>query len=187
MSAPEETFVSVDVETAGPYPERYPLLSIGACLVDDPAQAFSVELKPLKRDAQQLALQATRLSMEKLAVDGTEPAKAMRQLAGWIRKVVPHGHQPIMVAFNAPFDWPFINHYFFEYVGENPLGHNAIDIKAFYMGLIGCAWEETSMFYLSPRFLSGQQSPGDALADARRQAELFRKLLNQARSTNPRP
>ena len=58
---------------------------------------------------------------------------------------------------------------------------SAIDIKAFYMGLTGCPWEETSMLYLSPRFLKGQQLPHDALADARLQADLFRKLLAQAR------
>ena len=49
------------------------------------------------------------------------------------------------------------------------------------MGLTGCPWEETSMLYLSPRFLKGQQLPHDALADARLQADLFRKLLAQAR------
>jgi DNA polymerase III alpha subunit (gram-positive type) len=187
MTAPEEAFIAVDVEAAGPYPERYSLLAIGACLVEDPAQGFYIELKPLKREADQLALQVTRLSMDKLAVHGTEPDRAMRLMAGWIRRVVPAGRQPVMVSYNAPFDWPFINHYFIEYVGENPLGHSAIDIKAFYMGLIGCAWEETSMFYLSPRFLKGRKSPGDALADARRQAELFRQLLAQARGAPPEP
>lgn len=181
MSAPGEVFVSVDVEAAGPYPERYSLLSIGACLVDDPAQGFYVELKPVKSEVVESAISVTGLSIEKLAKEGIAPARAMQEMADWIRKAVPAGQRPVMVAFNAPFDWPFINHYFFEYLGENPLGHSAIDIKAFYMGLIGCAWEETSMLYLSPRFLKGQQLPHDALADARLQADLFRKLLAQAR------
>jgi DNA polymerase III epsilon subunit-like protein len=91
-----------------------------------------------------------------------------------------------MVAFNAPFDWSFMNHYFLEHLGENPFGHSAIDIKAFYMGLTGCPWEETSMLYLSPRFLKGQKLPHDALADARLQAELFRKLLAQSRGETVR-
>jgi len=185
MTAPDETFIAVDVEAAGPYPERFSLLAIGACLVEQPEQGFYVELKPLKREVDELTLQVARLSLDKLAVHGTDPARAMQLMAGWIRRVVPPGRQPVMVAYNAPFDWPFINHYFIEYAGVNPLGHSAIDIKAFYMGLFGCAWEETSMFYLSPRFLKGQKSPGDALADARRQAELFRKLLAQARRARP--
>jgi ribonuclease T len=90
-----------------------------------------------------------------------------------------------MVAFNAPHDWPFINHYFLEYLGGNPLGNSAVDIKAFYMGLAGCRWDETSMMYLSPRFLKGRDLPADALAEARLQAAVFRGLLAQARAQVP--
>ena len=181
MSAPSETFVSVDIEPAGPYPGRYSLLSIGACLVNDPGQGFYVELKPVGTQTVESAVDVTGLSIRKLLQDGVEPARAMRDFAEWIHEVAPAGQRPLMIGFNAPYDWSFINHYFLEYAGENPFGHTAIDIKAFYMGLIGCAWEETSMLYLSPRFLKGQQLPHDALADARLQADLFHKLLAQAR------
>ena len=187
MPAPSETFISVDVETAGPFPERYSLLSIGACLVDNPTEGFYMELKPAKTQVLESALRVSQLSIEKLSKDGTAPALAMQQFTDWLRRVAPHGQRPIMVAFNAPYDWAFIDHYFLEYLGENPLGHSAIDIKAFYMGLTGCPWEETSMLYLSPRFLKGQQLPHDALADARLQAELFRKLLAQARGETVHP
>ncbi len=181
MAAPSETFISVDVEASGPYPERYSLLSIGACLVDNPDEGFYIELKPAKSQVLESALRVSQLSVERLAKEGTPPALAMQEFRDWLRKVAPAGQRPIMVAFNTPYDWAFINHYFLEYLGENPFGHSAIDIKAFYMGLVGCPWEETSMLYLSPRFLKGQQLPHDALADARLQAELFRKLLAQAR------
>ena len=181
MPAPSETFISVDVEASGPYPERYSLLSIGACLVENPEEGFYIELKPAKSQVLESALRVSQLSIEKLAKDGIPPALAMQEFRDWLRKVASAGQRPIMVAFNTPYDWAFINHYFLEYLGENPFGHSAIDIKAFYMGLAGCPWEETSMLYLSPRFLKGQQLPHDALADARLQAELFRKLLAQAR------
>ncbi len=181
MSPTSETFVSIDVETAGPYPERYSLLSIGASLVDDPNQGFYIELKPDKAQAVESALRVSQLSIEKLSADGMAPALAMQQFSDWLHQVVPAGQRPIMVAFNAPHDWAFINHYFLGYLAENPLGNSAIDIKAFYMGLTGCPWEETSMLYLSPRYLKGQQVPHDALANARQQGELFRKLLAQAR------
>ena len=181
MSAPIESFISIDVETAGPYPGRYSLLSIGACLVDDPQNGFYIELKPVNKEAVESALHVTELSFDKLSKEGVEPIIAMPAFADWIRQVAPGGTKALMVGYNAPSDWGFINHYFLEYMGENPFGHSAVDIKAFYMGLIGCAWEETSMLYLSPRFLKGQKLPHDALADARLQADLFRKLLAQAR------
>jgi ribonuclease T len=181
MPAPSETFVSVDIETAGPYPERYSLLSIGACLVDNPDHGFYIELKPAKAQVMESALRLSQLSVEQLSKEGIAPPLAMQQFNEWIRRAAPAGQRPLMVAFNAPSDWAFMNHYFLEYLGENPFGQSAIDIKAFYMGLTGCPWEETSMLYLSPRFLKGRQLPHDALADARLQAVLFRKLRSQAR------
>ncbi len=186
MPSPNETYISVDVEASGPYPERYSLLSIGACLVDNPDEGFYVELKPAKSQVLESAMRVSQLSIERLAKEGMPPALAMQEFRDWLRKVAPAGQRPIMVAFNTPYDWAFINHYFLEYLGENPFGHSAIDIKAFYMGLVGCPWEETSMLYLSPRFLKGQQLPHDALADARLQADLFRKLLAQARGETVR-
>ncbi len=186
MPAPSETFISVDVEASGPYPERYSLLSIGACLVDNPDEGFYIELKPAKSQVLESALRVSQLSIERLSKEGIPPALAMQEFRDWLRKAVPSGQRPIMVAFNTPYDWAFVNHYFLEYLGDNPFGHSAIDIKAFYMGLVGCPWEETSMLYLSPRFLKGQQLPHDALADARLQADLFRKLLAQARGESVR-
>jgi ribonuclease T len=43
---PEELYICVDVETAGPTPGQYALLSIGACLVQDTSCTFYIELCP---------------------------------------------------------------------------------------------------------------------------------------------
>jgi hypothetical protein len=42
MSTEREEFVSVDVETTGPIPGEYSLVSIGACLVGNPARTFAL-------------------------------------------------------------------------------------------------------------------------------------------------
>ncbi len=181
MPAPSETFVSVDIEASGPHPERYSLLSLGACLVHDPSRGFYLELRPTHTQVLESALRDGQLSMDRLSKEGIAPAIAMQQFADWIRRAAPPGRRAIMVAFNAPHDWAFVNQYFLEYLGENPFGRSAVDIKAFYMGLTGSPWEETSMLYLSPRFLKWRELPHDALANARLQADLFRKLLAQSR------
>jgi hypothetical protein len=36
----EEVYVSVDIETAGPVPGEYSMLSLGACLVENPTEQF---------------------------------------------------------------------------------------------------------------------------------------------------
>ena len=56
MTNAREVFVSVDIETSGPIPGEYSLLSIGACSAFDPDNGFTVEVKPIndKFDAKAL-------------------------------------------------------------------------------------------------------------------------------------
>lgn len=171
-----ECFVSVDVETAGPHPLAYSLLSIGACLVDDPDTGFYVELKPVHAAATTEALEIAKLSMEQLASTGTDPSKAMQQFADWLADVIPADQVPVFIGFNSPFDWMYVNSYFHQFTGQNPFGHSALDIKSYFMGRMGVSWAETSMNYLSPRYLAGRPLSHNALSDARDQAELFRAI-----------
>ena len=59
MKSNREVFLSVDVETSGPIPGEFSLLTIGACDVFDPQQTFSCELKPTTRNADPKALEVT--------------------------------------------------------------------------------------------------------------------------------
>jgi DNA polymerase III epsilon subunit-like protein len=175
-----ETFISVDLEASGPIPAEYSILSIGACLVDDPDTAFYVELKPEHPAVNERALAISGLDMAVLARDGVDPSEALHRFAHWIDRVVPEGSAPVFVAFNAAFDWMFLEDAFQRHVGRNPFGHSALDVKAYYMGMAGATWAETSMRYLSPRYLGGRQLTHNALGDARDQAELFRAVLAEA-------
>ncbi|UDF13683.1 3'-5' exonuclease [Antiquaquibacter oligotrophicus] len=174
---PAECFISVDVETAGPVPSLYSLLSIGACLVDRPEVSFYVELAPEHEAALPAALEVSKLSMEELAQDGTHPEVAMRQFAEWVDEVTPKGERPVFVGFNAAFDWMFVADYFERHLGRNPFGHAAVDIKAYYMGKAGSTLAQSSMSELSPRYLGGSALSHNALGDARDQAALFRAIL----------
>lgn len=175
-----ETYISVDVETSGPTPHEYAMLSIGACLVDDPQSGFYAELKPTTDAALESSLAVSGLSMEKLAREGLTPEDAMRQFEDWIELVTPRGNVPIMVAFNAVFDWMFVDTYFHRFLGRNPFGHSALDIKAFYLGYAGGSWAGTSMRVLSPLYLDGQHLTHNALGDARDQANIFRQVQADA-------
>jgi len=172
-----EWYVSVDVEAAGPSPYIYPLLSIGACLVHYPERRFYIELQPLSQNTVPSAMDVHHLSLERLSREGMPPAQAMERFADWLASVVPEGQRPIFVSFNAAFDWMFVNDYFHRFLGRNPFGHSPLDIKAFYMGLSGKPWCETSMRWLSPRYMSNQRLQHHSLHDALDQAALFRQLL----------
>lgn len=175
-----ERFVSVDVETAGPTPGGHALLSIGACLVDDPDRGFYIELRPDREGVVPAALEVSGLSLADLAENGADPAEAMAEFAHWVRDVVPPTHRPVFVGFNATFDWMFVQEYFTRYGLENPFGHGGLDIKSYYVGMMGSTWAETSMASLSPRYLEGRALSHNALGDARDQAELFRRMTGEA-------
>ncbi len=177
----QEHYISVDVETAGPLPRQYSMLSIGAVTVFEPIQSIYLELQPVNEAFTKEAMQISGLSLRELKARGLPPAEAMTRFADWIAGVTPDEHEPIFVAFNAPFDWMFVNDYFHTYLGRNPFGHKALDVKAFYMGLTGSCWHETSMKAVTRRYFGTRALTHRALQDAIDQAEIFRMMLAEAK------
>ncbi len=174
-----ETYISVDVETAGPTPENHALLSIGACLVEDPTVGFYVELQPDRPDSTPEALAIHGLSLQTLRETGVPPTEAMQAFADWVQRVVPAGSRPVFVALNAPFDWMFVNIYFYRYLGANPFGHSALDIKAYFMGMQGGPWSQTSLKHISAHLLQETHLSHNALSDAQDQAQIFHRMLER--------
>ncbi len=172
-----EAYICVDVETAGPIPGDYSLLSIGACTLNDPPATFYVELKPINDRLAPEAAQVHQLSLPRLLQEGLDPRQALLLFEAWLKRQVPSGQQPVCVAFNAAFDWMFINYYFVHYLGYNPFGHAALDIKALYMGLTRVSWAHTSWRFIDPGYVAQKALSHHALQDALDQAQLFAKLL----------
>jgi len=175
----DEAYISVDTEAAGPIPGEYSMLSLGACLVTAPEITFYTEFKPINNHFVPAALKVGGLTLEQLAITGRPPAEAMRDFHHWIAETA-NNRTPVFVGFNASFDWAFVNWYFHVFLGENPFGIGALDIKAYYMGLAGCLWRETTSRQLPQQFQPTHQSTHHALDDAIAQAQIFRKLLEAA-------
>lgn len=182
-----KSYICVDVETAGPVPSRYALLSIGACTLGQPRESFYVELQPDKDLTDLEAMAVHNLDMVKLQQEGLPPEVSLLQFRDWISSVTPAGQKPVFVAFNAPFDWMFVHDYFMRYLGENPFGHSAIDIKAVYMGFTGKPWFETSGKILHNIYNESKALTHNALEDAIEQAVIFKGILAdiEKRKTNP--
>jgi len=177
LQAEIETMVMVDVETAGPAPSLYPMLSIGACTILQPRKTFYIELQPDRMAAVTEALAVSHLALEDLLKSGTPPLEAMRQFESWLEDQIP-SEKPIFTAFNAPFDWMFINDYFIRYLGHNPFGHNALDVRPLFMGLRGVSWAGSSMRMVSHHYIESRSLTHNALQDALDQADMLAGILN---------
>ncbi|WHU90636.1 3'-5' exonuclease [Pantoea agglomerans] len=117
-----EIYVSVDIETSGPVPGIYSLLSIGACLVSDTENALYLELQPDSEKHDDESLAVTGLDINRLQKEGLAPEQAMLMLRDWLASLISQNSKPIFVGLNTPFDWSFINYYFHKYLGSNPFG-----------------------------------------------------------------
>jgi DNA polymerase III epsilon subunit-like protein len=171
----KEIYLSVDIEASGPIPGEYSMLSLGACVVGDTSKTYYVELKPINDNYIERALAVSGFSMEKLKQEGEEPGAAMKSFAEWIDQICQE-NRPVFIAFNATFDWAFVNYYFHRFLERNPFGISGLDIKAYYMGMKGCSWGETTKRKLDSKFKSAKPHTHNALDDAIEQAEIFEKM-----------
>ena len=145
-------------------------------MIDDDTQSFSCSLKPTSMKADPKALEVSGLSLEGLDETGLPPGEAMRRFDHWATGLAREGQTLVFVGFNASFDWSFINYYFWKYLGRNPFGFAALDIKSFYMGALNCGWADTRSSRIARDLKPSRQGDHDALHDAKYQAELFRLM-----------
>jgi hypothetical protein len=172
-----ERLISVDVETSGPAPSVYSLLSIGACVVGDVDTQFYVELKPVHMRQTPEAFATHGLSLDDLRDSGVPAEEAMAAFEAWVLDAVSDGATPVFVGFNAPFDWMFVADYFHQFLGRNPFGHAALDIKAWFMGAAGVPFGATSRSKIDARYPDLPSLEHHALQDAIDQAHLFSRML----------
>ncbi|EIB6747229.1 hypothetical protein ACEWUY_003430 [Acinetobacter baumannii] len=97
---------------SGPIPGEFSLLSIGACIVSNPAISIYRELKPISSKHDLEAIAVTGLNLEKLEVDDLDLLMAIVNLKKWIKSSCPPGQEPIFIGLNSLFNWSFINYYF---------------------------------------------------------------------------
>ena len=181
MSKNSEVFISVDIETSGPIVGEHSMLTLGACLAYNPEISFSIMLKPISDKFVAEALDVSGLTMEKAENDGLYPTEAITKFHEWIESNLSEDCNPVFVGLNAPFDWGFVNFYFLKYLGKNPFGFTALDIKALFMGATGCSWRDTKSSAINVIVKPTKKGDHNALHDAQYQAELFRSVYKMSK------
>lgn len=126
-------YIMVDIESDGPIPGDFSMISFGAVLVDEQlGNTFYGKLKPISENFIQEALAVSGHSREEV-LNFDEPQKVMQEFADWIKLVCKD--QPIFISDNNGFDWMFICWYFHHFIGKNPFGFSSQNLGSLYKGL----------------------------------------------------
>jgi len=126
-------YIMVDVESDGPIPGDYSMISFGAVKVGATLdKTFYGQLKPI----------SDKFIPEALAVSGfsrqdtlafAEPRKVMADFRDWIAEVCDD--RPIFISDNNGFDWMFVCWYFHHFLGDNPFGFSSQNLGSIYKGM----------------------------------------------------
>ena len=127
------SFIMVDIESDGPIPGDYSMVSFGAVLVDEQLdKTFYGRLKPISDKYLPEALAVSGHSREEV-LRFDEPAFVMTEFETWI--TTNSKDRPIFISDNNGFDWMFICWYFHHFIGRNPFGFSSQNLGSIYKGL----------------------------------------------------
>ncbi len=171
-------YIAVDVETDGPIPGTYSMLSLGMHAVGI-NQSFYQEIQPISTRYDPEALAVSGLDREFLMENGASAQKTMIRSQQWIDSF-KSSYNPVMIANPAAFDGMFIHWYFIRMIGENPFSVNGrcIDLRSYYMGKFGTSWEDSSLRKIKERHdIVDVDHTHNALDDAKELAIVWETLF----------
>ena len=128
------TYVMVDVETDGPIPADYSMISFGAVIVNEALDTkFYGQLRPVSEHWIPERLQITGFTREQ-TLQFDPPKEVMTKFNDWLQ--LNKQKRLFFISDNNGFDWQFINYYFHHFLGENPFGHSSTNLGSLYKGLV---------------------------------------------------
>jgi len=127
-------YIMVDVESDGPIPGDYSMISFGAVVVNETLdQTFYGQLRPISEKFIPEALAVSGHTREE-TLQFEDPEKVMMDFAAWLRR--QRGDRPIFISDNNGFDWMFICWYFHHFTGSNPFGYSSYNLGSLYKGIV---------------------------------------------------
>ncbi len=181
---PQEIYVSTDVETDGPIPAIYSMLSFGsaAYLADGTLLAtFTANLETLPGATADPGVMAWWTQHPEAWAtcrkDPQPPEAAMAAYVAWL-EALPG--TPVFVGYPAAYDFMFVYWYLIRFTGRSPFSHSALDIKTLAMALLKTGYRITKSDMLA-RWCSDHPHTHIALDDAIEQGVLFCNMLADLR------
>lgn len=184
-----DAYFSADVETDGPIPGPFSILSFALVYAgtfdgkhfERPERYdrnFYAELKPISEDFQPEALRINGLDRSRLCLEGRSPHSAMTEASRWIWQQAGRA-MPVLVAYPLSFDWTWLYWYFIKFSQNgSPFDYSrCYDIKTAFAVKAALPISGAGRRRLPLSLLPTHQHTHHALDDAIEQAEIFGNLF----------
>lgn len=184
-----DAYFSADVETDGPIPGPFSMLSLGLVYAgrfdgktfERPTSyehRLYLELRPISDSFELEALQVNQLDRDKLMREGMEPTAAMTAAADWV-KGLAGGARPVLVAYPLSFDWSWLYWYFVRFsCSGSPFNHSScFDIKTAFAVKGHLPIAQAGRSNLFDHLRPNKSHTHHALDDAIEQAEIFANIF----------
>lgn len=185
-----DVYFSADVETDGPIPGPYSILSFAlvhaGCFDGESFHApaghgehFYDELRPISDNFQKEALAVNGLDRARLCIEGTAPRLAMTRACKWVKRIAGQG-RPVLVAYPLSFDWSWLYWYFVQFSDDgSPFDYSScFDIKTAVAVKAGIPISKASRSKLFPFLRPKHEHTHHAIDDAIAQAEIFANVFS---------
>lgn len=184
-----DVYFSADVETDGPIPGPYSMLSLalvfagtydGAKFVRPASYDLFIyrELRPISLEFQPEALAVNGLDRQRLLREGNDPSAAMSEIAEWVKTIAGNGN-PVLAAYPLGFDWSWLYWYFVRFSRSgSPFDYSrGFDMKTAVSVRTGRTLSSSSRSKLPEDLRSQRHHTHHALDDAIEQAEVLANIF----------
>lgn len=184
MSKPE-IYVSVDIETDGPIPGVFSMLSLGAAAFQRgtrvPFATYEFNLERLPGAEQHPDTMAWWAKQDPavwahVTKDPQEPTVGIRAFVHWVQALPGN---PVLVTYPT-WDYAWVSWYCTRFAGKNPFGLGGLDVKSYAMARFGLEFKgSTKRNYPDWVFEGAPPHTHQALDDAIGQGVMFMNMLNR--------
>jgi hypothetical protein len=184
-----DAYFSADVETDGPIPGPFSMLSFAIVYAGsfdgqrferpkNYERYFYQELKPISNQFQEEALKVNGLDRDRLCREGLTPQYVMTEASRWVKDNCGEAN-PVLVAYPLSFDWSWLYWYFVRFSTEgSPFGYSrCFDIKTALSVKGHIPISQAGRARLDPALGSNRAHTHHAIGDAIEQAEIFANIF----------
>lgn len=183
MKKYDEIYVSTDVETNGPIPGIYSMLSMGSAAFSPDKKLLSTfsanfELLPdAEADPDTMEWWKTQPEAWKAHRENIEqPEIIMPKYVKWLKELPG---KPIFVGYPAGFDFLFVYWYLIKFAKESPFSFSALDIKSYAAAVLGSNYKDAVKRNMPKEWFDNAPHNHKALDDAIGQGLLFCNMLGE--------